>query len=63
MVRVGRDLLVLGGHSSGWNFSDALFKLSCSNNKCKWENLSQKLETPKDRFVAIPVPDSFVTCN
>ena len=59
MIRIGRDLIVLGGYRS----EHSLLRLSCSSNICKWETLSQKFEKPRDKFVAIPVPDDFVTCN
>ena len=67
MVRIGRDLVVLGGVKggiiSGFDFSQSLFKLSCANNICQWETLSQKLLVPKGMFVAIPIPDSFIKCE
>ena len=62
MVRIGYDLIVLGG-SNGEINSGALYKLSCTNYNCKWESLSQELKIPRNGFVAIPVPDDFVTCN
>ena len=63
MVRIGRDLIVIGGFNE-YDVSDgALFKLSCSNNTCKWETLTQKLKIPRYNFVAVPVPDDFVKCN
>ena len=66
MVRVGNDLIVLGGNSNPLQLSgcsDSLFRLSCTNNTCKWQELAQKLESAKSGFVAIPVPDDFVTCD
>ena len=59
MIRIGQDLLVLGGFRS----DDSLLRLSCSSNICKWDTLSQKFKHPRDKFVAIAVPDDFVTCN
>ena len=63
MVRVGPDLVVLGGYSDSGGTSDNLYKLSCSSNICKWETLPQRLKIPRYSFVAIPVPEDFVTCN
>ena len=71
IVRIGLDLLVLGGVLGGGsinpdgirNYSEALFKLSCTNNECEWEKLPQNLTIPRSEFVAIPVPDDFITCN
>ena len=63
MVRIGFDLLAIGGYNE-YNISDgALFKLSCINNTCKWETMKQKLKIPRYYFVAVPVPDDFVKCN
>ena len=65
MVSIGHDLVVIGGHSERLKggYSNNLFKLSCSNNACKWETLSQKMKTPRYWFVAISVPDDFVACT
>ena len=65
MVRVGYDLIVLGGISGFHHsdYSDSLYKLSCYNNTCHWESLSQELKTPKKFIVAIPVPDNFISCD
>ena len=52
MVRIGLDLIVLGGFN-GSRRTAILYKLSCTNNQCEWETLSQKLAIPKDNFVAI----------
>ena len=67
IVRIGLDLLVLGGFNPNANgiryYSEELFKLSCTNNECEWEKLPQNLTIPRSEFVAIPVPDDFITCN
>ena len=62
MVQAGLDLIVLGGTDYGFS-SDDLYKLSCSRNICKWETLPQKWKVPRYSFVAIPVPDDFITCD
>ena len=66
MVRIGSDLLVLGGYTSQFSqstYTKSVYKLSCKNSQCKWETFSQKLAVPRSTFVAIPVPDYFVTCT
>ena len=65
MVNIGPDLIVIGGHSERLKggYSNDLFKLSCSNNVCDWEILSQKMHIPRYWFVAISVPDDFITCT
>ena len=63
MVRVGPDLIVLGGKGVETGYSDILFKLSCSRSNCNWETLPQKMKNPRFGFVAIAVPDDFITCD
>ena len=63
MVRVGHDLIVLGGLKGLGGYSDMLLKLSCSSNNCKWETLPQKMKNPRFGFIAIAVPDDFITCD
>ena len=63
MVRIGYDLIVIGGTNENKNQSGALYKLSCWNHNCKWEKLTQKLKIPREEFVAIPIPESFITCE
>ena len=60
MVRIGNDLVVIGGDYGRNKFSDALFRFSCRNNSFKWEELKQKLKTPRAGFIAMAVPDSFL---
>ena len=63
MVRVGFDIIVLGGSSNKDVYDPKLFKLSCTNDICQWETLAQKLQTPRRFFVAIPIQDDFVKCD
>ena len=62
MVRIGPDLLVLGGNTYSSIESNSIYRLSCTNIQCKWETLSQRLSIPRVSFVAIPVPDDFTNC-
>ena len=70
MLRVGSDLIVIGGYD-GYEkvYSDSIFKLRCVNmsipldKKCHWETLDKKLNIPRQRFVAVPVPDDFIACH
>ena len=59
MVRIGNDLVVIGGYGEN-KYSDALFRFSCRNNYFKWEELTQKLKTPRRDFIVMAVPDSFL---
>ena len=62
MFRFGHDLIVIGGQGYS-GYSGSLYKLSCKNYKCKWQILTQELKTPRQEFVAIPIPDDFVNCE
>ena len=68
MLRVGSDLIVIGGFD-GNEYSDSIFRLKCANmsipldKTCHWETLDKKLKIPRQRFVAVTVPDDFITCH
>ena len=62
MVRVGYDLIVLGG-ATNEILSGSIFKLSCANQSCQWVTLEQELKTPRIYFVAVAVPNDFLQCN
>ena len=66
MVRVGFDLIAIGGchmlPQDMFNPIGELNKLSCTNNLCQWEVLPQKLKIPRAYFLAFPIPDDFVKC-
>ena len=64
LVTMGYDAIVLGGFNILTDgISAKLFKFSCSNNVCEWEQLSKELKMPRHRFIAVPLPDDFVECN
>ena len=64
MVRVGFDLVVIGGENYGiWEYSESIYKLRCSNKICQWEELSQRLNISREYFVALSLPDDFLDCN
>ena len=64
MVRIGYDLIVIGGFMDGdTEYSGSLFKLTCANHSCQWDTLDQELIYPRSFFVAVAVPDDFVQCN
>ena len=63
MINVGHGLLVIGGKDGSLKYSSKLYRLSCYNNSCQWETLPQELKTPRELFVAVALPDNFVTCN
>ena len=63
MVSTGYDLIVIGGLDTDDNLSGSIYKLSCSNLVCEWENLVVQLKVPRAFFTAIPLPDDFIDCN
>ena len=63
MVRVGNDLIIIGGKDSMDDPCDSILKLSCNNQNCTWEIQSQKLKIARYSFVSLTVPDDFVTCD
>ena len=63
MVSIGYDLIVIGGIPIGGGYSGSIYKLSCSNNVCKWDKLLTQLKVPRYDFTAIPLPNDFIECN
>ena len=70
MIRIGKDLIVIGGYNyegawyrTPWQRFNSLLRLSCRNNICKWNNIPKTMYYRRERFVAIPVPDDFVKCD
>ena len=60
MVRMGKDLVVLGGNDKPLSApSVSLFRMSCFNNTCLWEELKQEMDIPRIEFVAVAIPDDF----
>ena len=69
MISIGYDLLVIGGyHTLSVNppkgiVLGSIYKLSCSNDECKWDKLTKELKTPSVYLTAIPLPDDFIECT
>ena len=63
MIEYGNDLFVIGGYSEGGSYSKSIYRLSCALWSCNWTEMKQKLSLGRVYFVAIPLPDSIVTCN
>ena len=63
MISMGYDLIVIGGYTDYHYPSGKLFKLSCSNYVCKWEQLLIELKVPRAHFTAIVITEDFVDCN
>ena len=61
MVRVGFDLIIIGGVSTSAEYSGSVIKLTCSNQFCEWQTLSQIGDFDvRFEFVAVTVPNNFM---
>ena len=65
MVRVGNDLVIIGGFLDGVGdgISKLLYKLSCNNNFCECKQMAQTMKFERMDFVAVGLPDHFLTCD
>ena len=67
MVRMGFDLVVIGGgwiiSGVDWGYSKSLYKLTCYNKHCTWVELQQKLKIFRYAPVAFALPDDFFDCT
>ena len=60
MVRLRKGQAILGG--SGDFIYRFVFLMTCSNRNCIISLLNKVLSAPKQRFVAIPIPDTISEC-
>jgi hypothetical protein len=61
MVQLGNRQAIIGGFGNG-NFQDKIHLFSCTNRICSIYQLDQVLSLPRERFVAIPIPDTLSGC-
>ena len=63
MLSIGYDLIVMGGTGDRGGYqNNSIYKLSCFNHVCEWEQLLLDLNIPREYFTAIPLPDNFLDC-
>ena len=62
MVRLGKGQAILGGWSSNGTYQAKIYSMTCSNKNCITSLLDRELSVQKDRFVAIPIPDTISGC-
>ena len=55
MVTYNMDLLVIGGVEKNGFVSKLIYKLSCSNNDCAWNTVTQELVTPRQYHFCVVV--------
>ena len=61
MVTLDKDVVALGGYSSGSQSS--LYLMTCQNKVCEWQTMSQKLKIDRASFVAMLIPDELTDCG
>ena len=62
MVRLGKGQAILGGWSNSVDYQATIYLMTCSKRNCILSLLDRELSAPKDRFVAIPIPDIISGC-
>ena len=62
IIELEGDLYVIGGFD-GNIVKKSIHRLQCSSSDCNWTTMKQELEIRRSYPVAIPVLDSFTTCN
>ena len=55
-MEIDGNFYVIGGYAS----SD-VYKISCASNVCKWIKMNQKLQAPRECFVAMQAPKNSCT--
>ena len=61
MVRMDKDLAVIGGYGGG--YSSSLYRLTCTNKACTWQTMTQELTIGRSNFVAMLIPDELTECS
>ena len=65
MVPLSHGQVILGGlHGENYEniVEDRIHFLTCSNIMCSISPLIKKLSIPRQRFIAIPIPDTISEC-
>ena len=64
VVSLGTRIVVIGGFTDDNQSSEILYEFVCPTlETCEWIPLKKQLEESRLNFVAMPVPDEFVTCE
>ena len=61
MVKLGKGQAIIGGRSNGV-YQTRIYSLDCLNRNCIISLLNKELQAPRDKFVAIPIPDKMSGC-
>ena len=61
MVQLGNRQAIIGGFGNGI-FQDKIHLFSCTKRNCSIHQLDQVLSLLRQKFVAIPIPDTLSGC-
>ena len=62
MVVKEHSTVLLGGDDGTSSLSD-MYELTCEFGTCYWTTMSQKLQEPRQDFVAMIIPDEMANCE
>ena len=62
MVAVGHGQAILGGRDDDEVVQSKIYVLKCSQNVWDVTTLDKELSIPRERFMAIPIPDHLSEC-
>ena len=67
LVSLGDTIVAIGGKDDRKVDQDSIYELACPDGlgrpSCGWTKLEQKLQVPRNSFVAMPIDYEFVECS
>ena len=60
----GSDLVVITVYTTNSVLESTLYHFYCDGgiHTCRWEEMDKKLKIPREKFVAMPIPENYVDC-
>ena len=63
MVTQNNQVYVIGGETKQ-GYQSTIYRMECSELlECHWQELTQKIQTPRCQFTAMLVPDELAKCE
>lgn len=62
MFTYGDKVILMGGFD-GLTYQKSIYELTCANKNCQWKVLPQSLNSVRDNFVAMLIPDDLANCR
>jgi hypothetical protein len=61
----GKGVILIGGNNvtGAGGYHAYLIELICDAMACEWVEMEQKLQVPRDDFVAMLIPDTLTNCT